>query len=263
MNIRIRTFTMAVAVALVAGLAQGALLFEDTFDNNIVTNSDSVVGFWEVRGTGTGYSVTETNGVVKMSTAYEIAARSESLHLGSVNAQSNFYFFSESRTFSADVISHGGTADPIDHELHFILYSVGGDYSFKADDWFRILIQEKTKVYVQEEVNDSSNGITNFTFSSAVTHFDLTMDDSGWSLDLTDTNSNVSTYTGVHGLTTSNWNHATGAYAAFLAVKDDGSAGRTTVEIDNFQVIPEPATLSMVATAFLGALFLRRRLRKD
>jgi hypothetical protein len=49
---------------------------------------------------------------------------------------------------------------------------------------------------------------------------------------------------------------------AFLAVKDDGSAGRTRIEIDNFEVIPEPATLGTLTVAFL-ALVLRRRLRTD
>jgi hypothetical protein len=256
------TIGLAVAVALTAGMAQGALLFEDTFGNNVATNSDSVNGFWEIFGTGApGFSVIETNGTLEMTTASETAARGETLYFQSVNAQSNFYFFNESRTFSADVISHGGTASPSDQEFHFNVFSVGGDYAFKSDDWIRILVQETNQVYVQERINETAVTISNFVYSSAVTHFALTVDDSGWSLDLTDTNSTVSTYSGSHNLTTSNWNHATGAYAAFGAVKDDGSTGRTIIEIDNFQVIPEPGTLGTLAVAF-AALFLRRRLRR-
>ncbi|MBN1513526.1 MAG: hypothetical protein JXB13_16030 [Phycisphaerae bacterium] len=243
MNIRTRTFTMAVVIALSAGLAQGAL-FKDTFGNNIVTNSDTVTGFWEVRGTGGGFSVIETGGTLEMTTTSDNANNSESLHLGSVNAQSDFYFFNEPRTFSADVISHGGTASPIDHELRFIVYSEGGVYAFQANDWLTILIQEKNNVYVQEKINNAASTITTFSYSSAVTHFDLTLSSSGWSLDLTDDNSNVSTYSGSHNLTASDWNHATGAYAAFLAVKDDGSGGRTIIEIDNFVVVgPDKGTV--------------------
>jgi len=243
-------FKIFVIVAATAGLAQGAVIFQDTFENNVVTNSDSVNGFWKVTATGAGSSITETNGVLDMQTTSDVSGNSELLQLGSVSAQSDFDFFSKQLTFSADVVSQGGTVGDVQSELRFALHT-GSGYEFQADDYFHILIQKGNNVFVQERINGSAATISNINYNTHVSRFDLTLDNSGWSLDLTDTNSVVSTYSGSHNLTASDWD-TTGSYVAFLAAK----------QVDNFQVIPEPGTLGTLAAAFF-ALLLRRRLRKD
>jgi hypothetical protein len=180
-------FKIFVIVAATAGLAQGAVIFQDTFENNVVTNSDSVNGFWKVTATGAGFSITETNGVLDMQTTSDVSGRSELLQLGSVSAQSDFDFFSKQLTFSADVVSQGGTVGDVQSELRFALHT-GSGYEFNADDFFHILIQKGNNVYVQQKINGTATTISNINYNTHVSRFDLTLDNSGWSLDLTDTN---------------------------------------------------------------------------
>jgi hypothetical protein len=134
-------FKIFVIVAATAGLAQGAVIFQDTFANNVVTNSDSVNGFWKINGTGTGWSVTESGGTLELNTTHD--TKGEAVELKSVNVQSNMNFFTETITFSADIVDHGGTAADINCEWRFNVSSSDSTHGFQADDYIRVLAQKE------------------------------------------------------------------------------------------------------------------------
>jgi hypothetical protein len=219
-------------MAAAAGLAQAGTMV-DTFENGIVEDSDSEVGFWVVSGSY-AYAINETNGQLELKTAHCGPSESKFIQLGTASANAAWDFFSGPITFSADVTSQEGTAEPGDCEFRFCVYSEPG-FGFQADDYFQILIQQDNTVYVQQKKNGTSITLQKIDPGNTVAHFDLTLDASEYSLDLTDTNGEVSNHTGSHDLAASDWN-ATGACAAFITVKNEGSAGHTQVTIDNFDV---------------------------
>jgi hypothetical protein len=172
---------------------------------------------------------------IETTTGNSVTARWQ--EIAATNAHSDMHFFSKPITFSADILQISGAAS-YRPGLRFNVYSTMG-ITFQADDYFRIEIMNEYKVYftVREDAETLWQG--NVDYTNVASRFSLTLDDTTYTLVMTDDSDNETTFTGNHGLSEANWN-ATGSYVGLGAQKNTGGSGTTTIEIDNFQVTREP-----------------------
>jgi hypothetical protein len=240
-----KTIGFMSVMVLGAGLAMAAPIFEDTFENNIVADSDSETGFWTAL-TDTGSTVSEADGVLSLE---QLGNKKYSGIRSAVD--SRFDFLSQELTFSADISQE---QDHADARIRFYLTSISDGITVEGQDMFYFTFFGDNRFYSQvrnDGKTSSPTGATQ-TLSDSLTRFELTLDSTDFDLTLYLSGGSTTNFSGTHGITT--WD-ATGAAVTFDA---QGWTSPATTTIDNFTVIPEPVTLGLFSFSAIGVILLRR-----
>jgi hypothetical protein len=234
-------------MVLGVGLAMAAPIFEDTFENNIVADSDSETGFWTaLTDTGTfDGTVSEADGVLSLE---QLGNKKYSGIRSAVD--SRFDFLSQELTFSADISQVESDKDA---RIRFYLTSMSDEITASGQDMFYFAFFGDNRFYSQvrnDGVVSSPTGTQ--PLSDSLTRFELTLDSTDFDLTLYLSGGSTTNFSGAHGITI--WD-ATGAAVTFDAT---GWNSPATTTIDNFTVIPEPATLGLFSFSTIGVILLRR-----
>jgi hypothetical protein len=216
-------------MVLGAGLAMAAPIFEDTFENNIVADSDSETGFWTAL-TDTGATVSEVDGVLSL----EQSGNKKYSGIRSA-VDSRFDFLSQELTFSADISqveSHKNA------RIRFYLTSMSDEITAAGQDMFYFVFYGDNRFYSQVRNNGAISSPTGGakTLAGSLTRFELTLNSTDFDLTLYLSGGSTTNFSGAHGIV--NWD-ATGAAVTMDA---QGWTSPATTAIDNFTVIPERAT---------------------
>jgi hypothetical protein len=227
------------ATITAAGLTTAAATFTDTFENNIVADSDSETGFWTAL-TDTESSVSEADGVLSLE---QSGNRKYSGIRSAVD--SRFDFLSQELTFSADISQVESDKDA---RIRFYLTSMSDEITAAGQDMFYFVFYGDNRFYSQVRNNGKASSPTSSTqtLSDSLTRFELTLDSTDFNLTLYLSGGSTTNFSGAHGITT--WD-ATGAAVTFDAQGFDSPA---TTTIDNFTVIPKKALSLVIIT---GSVF--------
>jgi hypothetical protein len=248
--------------ALAAGTANAQVIFEDTFTNDIPANSDvngsdTIVGFWGFEGT-TGATQNETGGTLSLTTGTSASADRLN-NMSSQNSIAGANFFDNEITFTADV-SLGGTVAVSGRAMRFSV-AEGSGYDFAdGKDFFRIEITESTNIFAASRVNGTNNTLVAVTTANAgkfISNVSLTLNATEYDFTLTFTDTTTLNYNGNHSLTEASW--GSNFHVSMLALKKGTTNTNTTLNVDNYQIIPEPATWVLLAAGLTTVVVFRRR----
>ncbi|MBI1369879.1 MAG: hypothetical protein GC162_14640 [Planctomycetes bacterium] len=262
--------------------AEGAIVtvLEDNFNNGIVANSDSNVGYWSQNlnsGPGDANSIAESGGILSM-TVGDNAGTNHSNFSGVViysGVTSDFNFFTHEITIAVRGISFTNNGTPTiggaAERLRMMLLSDGIN-SNAANDAVVVSVDGAGKLTLGSKVNaptSASDGATiHKTFTgSGVTGFDLTIGPgTGTNINYTITvlGGSSGTASGSFVFDVSNWNGAGGNAALGFWTQEATITGGNqyfTTTLDSVKVttiVPTPAALP-AGLGLLAAAALRRR----
>jgi hypothetical protein len=249
----------ALAIGALAAGTANAQIFEDTFTNNIPANSDvdgsdTIVNFWGFEGQA-GSAQSETGGTLSLTTPTNASAdRINSMYSNSSIAGANF--FDNEITFTADV-SMGGTVADSGKTMRFSV-AEGSGYDFSdGKDYFRIEITESTSIFAASRVNFANNNLVPVNTDNAgkdISNVSLTLNDTEYDFTLTFTDNTTLNYNGNHLLTEVSW--GSNFHVSMAAIKGGTSNTNTTLNVDNYQIIPEPATWVLLAAGLTTVVVL-------
>jgi hypothetical protein len=253
------------AAGLAVMTARGAAIFEDTFTNGDPSNSDvdgsnTITNFWKFQGNA-GASQSESGGAISLTTPSGTADNRMNFMISS-NAVSGANFFDEAITFSADVSLTGGSSFATDRAMRFYVSSAS-DYDWLCPSYIRLEIREDFNIYSYSRLtNGVANGLILGDTSNedkSLARVSMTLNSTNYNYTLTFTDDTTANFSGAHYLTEADW--GSDFYVGMAAYKKGTRNTYTTLNVDHYSIIPEPATMSMLLTTLAGALFVRRRMR--
>ncbi|MHB1158224.1 MAG: PEP-CTERM sorting domain-containing protein [Phycisphaerales bacterium] len=253
----------------VGGMALAdTIVFQDTFNNGSVPNSDSVTGFWTA-ATANG-SIVESAGVLT-STASNPATNNPAVFLRSTAVSNDFDFFANKLQFDLNfkIPGIGGTASTSQQVFAFSLASESNS-AFGANDSISVTFNGVSNVKLTMKQNASSSGenitLVPSTFvagPAALKGFRLILDDTNYQLIVYKNDGSVlGNYSGTHSLAVGNWGAAGDSAMVLFTQRADGTTSNdawSKVEDLTVTIIPEPATLGLLTLG--GAMMVVRSRR--
>jgi len=274
------TFSGLMLFAVASAVQADTIVFQDSFNNGVVANSDSVPNYWTpvsylgAPGDGT---ITEANGPggLTMTVARPASANNNQLHL-ETTTYSYLNFFDHKITIDCSLAVSITTANS-PGSFRFTLGSQPLNNEYGVNDGIQFNVEAYPtfdKVTLQAKQNAPNSPYTALTtpvFPATLSRFVLTLDATTYSLSLYLGNGslfNAVPYTGSLGLDPSQWgpsanpsqyNHDSAIDIEAIVTKNAADPGNLSANLTNLtvSVIPEPASLGLLALG--GLLLLPRR----
>lgn len=232
-------------MVLIVGVAASAdaekLLFYDSFENGIPSDSDGISSFW-IPDIPAHAGIEETGGRLIMTTGGEsspsgtIAAR-----LRSRETDRRFNFFNQTLRFSADV-TVGGTVTSGQSYLRFVLTGSTTN-NYLAEDAFSLRISSGNQVVLSRKQDrspataESVQTLTTVNIGSAITGFTLDLDAVNYTAVIRhEGGSGSTTLSGAHGLIAAQWGVDGDSAFQFEGVRGSASGLDAVAVIDHFTV---------------------------
>lgn len=287
-----RSIKSAMVLGLVslplAAAPAATIVFEDTFGNGSVANSDSVTNYWQTYKSpySSPSAVTEASGAITLfsgGSGSTAGTHQMSIQSKAVSADLNF-FTGAGKTYS---VTLGSSLTGYDHNTSAVNETTTNTFNFSiassvtnaytANDAFQITVRNNSGVNddirVAYKVNASNTTVNQYltgtvpgygyvNVAGRVTGYDLTLTATTWQLTVNHTGGlGVTTYSGTHAIAIGDWGTNGDSIVELESVRGGGSAGKsTTVTIDRLTVaeVPEPASMALMA---IGGLLLMGRRR--
>jgi hypothetical protein len=224
------------ALLLVGSCGFAGTLFQDTFENGQVENSDTVNGFWmftEVDGSGA--AVTEAGGKLSL-TGPKAGNNAHSMLQSKVLPAVNFSV-SDGITIAADMSVTGDTETPQnDAAVFFLSSSPGTIYKGGAENIFAVEFRRDTDVRVRTRTGSGSAMVNLRAIGiEDACGFKLVMNDSTYTLTVNKTKGKPQVLSGTHNLKASDWEK--GCAIGVMTVKGGKESGRSSsMSIDNLVI---------------------------
>lgn len=275
-----RKITFLLGLVLAAGQASAALPFVDNFGNGQPQNSDSTTSFWKLIPPPpfTQSQIVEDVGVPGVTpTSLHLVGASQA-DLVSVNASSDFNFFTQPLTFDLSGLTFGvqgiGGTTAAQEQFRFSIMSSGGQTPAAATGAATLFINAAGDVKFGFKTGGSGNAedfntllSTNVSVKGAVNGFSLTLSNTAYDLTLNGAGGTSHFNGAIAGLTAATWIPGGNGDSALAleAFRANNTSDLVTIGVDRLSVVPEPsvnALLGLAGASWIAYLRLRRPARR-
>lgn len=243
---RIRRWIICAMLPALCGWS--GIVFQDTFENGSVADSDNETGFWSTTYASGSGSYVEANGTLSIIADRPAGASSSTYNTMASVVNSQLDFFSSPLTVSAD-ITMGGTVAASDIETRFFIASSEQSAYSSMNDVFGLYLKGNNQMRIESKNNGASNYLVRWqTLPATPVGFEITLDAENFNVTVYLEGGGSAEFSGTHGMTANDWDTVGSSLAVQvfrLGSYNDGEYSELV--LDNLTAALEgSATLSLV-----------------